>query len=659
MKNSAAMKFLLILTSAVLIIAVLACAAGILLLGEYGMYEDTPEQWKAQQLESVAYTYAFNAVSRYAAENLGNCSMALIAQQFPFPRSDTFEIYGVTLKQDDKILEDTYTYQEGAISFTHNITPLYPVLADSDLAKELGEPQYTKKDTVDVGGEEVSYQLAFYEAENYSITVFVNLGTNNGPVWDTIYSIYAWRYWMIAILALGLVAFAAVLVGICYTAGHRPGTAEIRPGGFNRLPLDLYGVAVAGILLLVADPLWRLLRWAVEDGVNWGGVSFAAICIMLLTVLGVAYLMAWAAQLKYRRDFWWRNSAVARILMAILGVCRRCVMHVRRFFEMLPVIWQWLVAGGIMLGMLLLGVFWAVRSSGLLFVLALLACGGILCYGAYCFGILIRGAQRLARGNLEDKVPTAGLIGCFKDFAEELNTLADVTAEAVRKQLKSERMKTELITNVSHDIKTPLTSIINYADLLQKAQTPEQREEYLSVLQRQSQRMKKLIEDLVEMSKATSGNVAVNITQVDASEAVHQALGEFSDKLDAAELTPVCRMPQQPALMQADGRLVWRVLSNILSNAVKYALPGTRLYVDVLRLDGKVLISMKNVSRTELNVSAEELMERFVRGDKSRNTEGSGLGLNIARGLMEVQGGQLRLLVDGDLFKVTLEFPGA
>ena len=202
-----------------------------------------------------------------------------------------------------------------------------------------------------------------------------------------------------------------------------------------------------------------------------------------------------------------------------------------------------------------------------------------------------------------------------------------------------------------------MTSIIYYVDLMKKPHDPADDKVYLDVLDRQSQRLKKLIDDLMEMSKASTGNLSVSISQLDAAEAVNQALGEFADKLDAADLHPVFRHPEEPILMLADGRLVWRVLSNILSNAVKYALPGTRLYVDLIYLNGNAVISVKNISREELNVGAEELMERFVRGDTSRNTEGSGLGLNIAKSLMELQGGQLHLLVDGDLFKVTLIFP--
>ena len=323
---------------------------------------------------------------------------------------------------------------------------------------------------------------------------------------------------------------------------------------------------------------------------------------------------------------------------------------------MLPLTWQWLLVTFVMVFLLLIGL--SVRNVGALMI-CLGICLAIVMYGAHCFGILLDSTKRMSKGDLDTKVEDKLLLGSFEEYASYLNALADVAVEAARKQMKSERMKAELVTNVSHDIKTPLTSIINYVDLLQKAETQAETEEYLEVLSRQSQRLKKLIDDLMEMSKASTGNMVVDLAELDAAEAVNQALGEFGDKLESAQLHPVFNPPKEKVSMIADGRLVWRVLSNLLSNAVKYALPGTRLYIDLAVLEDKVLISLKNISREQLNVSSEELMERFVRGDESRNTEGSGLGLNIARSLMELQKGQLQLLVDGDLFKVTLVFPKA
>ena len=360
-------------------------------------------------------------------------------------------------------------------------------------------------------------------------------------------------------------------------------------------------------------------------------------------------------------------AALGRFLLVLLSplrwlwtqikkTCAKIGKSINRVYSMMPLTWQWLLTGFIMVMLLFAAL---AGRSNLMVVLSLCACVAVVLYGAYCFGILLESAKRMGKGDLDTKVDDKYLTGAFKTFAGDLNDLAGVAVVAAQKQLKSERMKTELITNVSHDIKTPLTSIINYLDLLQKPHTPEEEKTYLEVLNRQSQRLKKLIEDLMEMSKASTGNLTADITKLDAVESVNQALGEFADKLEKAQLTPVFRHPEESVAMMADGRLAWRVLSNLLSNTVKYALPGTRVYIDVMALEGKVIISLKNISRDELNVDADELMERFVRGDDSRNTEGSGLGLNIAKTLMELQKGQLQLLVDGDLFKVTLIFPGA
>ena len=418
-----------------------------------------------------------------------------------------------------------------------------------------------------------------------------------------------------------------------------------------------------------------------------------------MSLIFVGFCFACAAQFKTPGGYWWRNSVCWRCLDLLVKCVKGCFSgcgwllrklpkavavfwdfllilltplrwlwkqvkktfakigkSINRVYSMMPLTWQWLLTGFIMVMLLFAAL---AGRSNLMVVLSLCACVAVVLYGAYCFGILLESAKRMGKGDLDTKVDDKYLIGAFRSFAGDLNDLAGVAVVAAQKQLKSERMKTELITNVSHDIKTPLTSIINYVDLLQKPHTPEEEKTCLEVLNRQSQRLKKLIEDLMEMSKASTGNLTADITKLDAVESVNQALGEFADKLEKAQLTPVFRHPEESVAMMADGRLAWRVLSNLLSNTVKYALPGTRVYIDVMALEGKVIISLKNISRDELNVDADELMERFVRGDDSRNTEGSGLGLNIAKTLMELQKGQLQLLVDGDLFKVTLIFPGA
>ena len=291
----------------------------------------------------------------------------------------------------------------------------------------------------------------------------------------------------------------------------------------------------------------------------------------------------------------------------------------------------------------------------LIVLLALIYAAAI--FGAWQMKAIKKAGQQLAEGNYNEKIDTARMYWEFKSHAENLNSIGDGLSKEVAQRMKSERLKTELITNVSHDIKTPLTSIINYADLLQKAKTEEERAEYLAVLERQSQRLKKLTEDLVEASKASTGNMSVNLAPTNTQEIINQSYGEYSSKLEAGRLNTVINIPEPAPAVMADGRLLWRVIDNLFNNVVKYALPDTRVYVDVRVEGAEAVISMKNISRAALNVSADELMERFVRGDASRSTEGSGLGLNIAKSLTELQHGEFSISTDGDLFKAEIRLP--
>ena len=266
-------------------------------------------------------------------------------------------------------------------------------------------------------------------------------------------------------------------------------------------------------------------------------------------------------------------------------------------------------------------------------------------------------AERIAAGDVDYELNTKWMPYDIRKHYEELTSLQDGLKVAVEKQMRSEHLKTDLITNVSHDIKTPLTSIINYVDLLQKEHTPEEEEKYLEVLSRQSNRLKKLTEDLIEASKASTGNISMELTSIDVKEILEQSLAEYKEKFDANGLEIITDIKDEDIKVRADGNLLWRILNNLYSNINKYALANTRVYIDVSKEDGNALISLKNISREQLNISADELMERFVRGDSSRHTEGSGLGLNIASSLAEIQKGSLKLSVDGDLFKTELRMP--
>ena len=570
-----------------------------------------------------------------------------------------------------------------------------PVLING---KKLTEYSVNHTQYYDSDAQETMYAEYIYTPmPEYTVEIYMAPGAmRNESEFTILRIIRSFRNDLFLILGVSLLLFAIAAVYLCCAAGRKPKCDAVHAGGLNCLPLDLYlGLTIGGITgitVLGVEGTEYLLRQSIQTGCVFGVAALFCACLLF-----VGFCFAFVAQIKTPGGYWWRNSLCGHILrlcarfalwlekflsvqffpalgrgakklwhllvrvMAWLGrfiggIFRKLGNLIHRFFSLLPLTWQWLLVGCVMIFVLALTVN---SSSGGLVVFGVVFTLGFILYAANAFGVLLESTKRMSKGDLDTKVNDKLLIGSFDEFAHDLNDLADVAVVAAQKQLKSERMKTELITNVSHDIKTPLTSIINYVDLLQKPHTEAEQEQYLEVLSRQSLRLKKLIDDLMEMSKASTGNMTVDIAKLDAVESVNQALGEFADKLDKVQLIPVFRHTEESIPMMADGRLVWRVMSNLLSNAVKYAMPGTRLYIDLMRLEGKVVISIKNISRDELNIDADELMERFVRGDDSRNTEGSGLGLNIAKSLMELQKGQLQLLVDGDLFKVTLIFPGA
>lgn len=270
---------------------------------------------------------------------------------------------------------------------------------------------------------------------------------------------------------------------------------------------------------------------------------------------------------------------------------------------------------------------------------------------------LLDGLKRISGGELGYKIPLEKLTGEQKTMAEYINNIGSGLDAAVENSLKNERMKTELITNVSHDLKTPLTSIINYIDLLKRENfTDEKICGYLKILEEKAQRLKVLTEDVVEASKASTGNITLNMTDLNFVELLHQVIGEFEERFQDKHLTMMVHFPDEPSMIYADGQRMWRVLENIFTNVSKYALEGTRVYAEVKNTGQQVVFSLKNISAQPLNISADELTERFIRGDGSRNTEGSGLGLSIAKSLTELQGGEFNLYLDGDLFKVTITF---
>lgn len=708
MRNHVIFKFLAIALCALCLMGAIVSGGSLVVLAGLGLQDgQSPrEKWRAD-LEDNLQWQARNYVARYAAQAEGQADQAFVNRRYSEPAYD----YQIKDSKDNVVAESitmtgdftefVYTVNAGTVNYEF---PVSEGVTSKFLDREEIQEQLMEKYQTEYPDEELQIP-SFWVSDDTSIfyvvqeqptkqdyTVVFHIANSGlgGTLADRLWSMAdaVWRHELEVSVALGvcLVLFAALAVYLCMAAGRKPGSEEIRPGGLNCIPLEIYLSAVVlgaiGYVLCAAEGLGYFIQQSMLIFLSIYGYGLYAWCLLF-----VGFCFACAAQFKTPNFYWWRRSATGlcwriavwcwhfgwkclgwayKILWTVtIGLVSWAWKTIKKFFSwligwvrklygLLPLSWQWLVGGLLVGGCTFPGLLW--DSSLLLFISFAIALAVVI-YSANVYATLLEAAKRMRGGDLEIKVDEKLMIGGFKDMAQELNGLSDVVMVAAQKQMRSERMRTELITNVSHDIKTPLTSIINYVDLLQKPHSPEDAQTYLEVLSRQSNRMKRLIDDLIELSKASTGNITVNLTTMDAVETVNQALGEFTDKLEAAHLMPVFRAPKEPLYIHADGRLAWRAMSNLLSNAAKYAQPDTRLYVDMVAVDGKVCISFKNISRDSLNISADELMERFVRGEASRSQEGSGLGLNIAKSMMELQHGALELLVDGDLFKATLIFP--
>lgn len=457
------------------------------------------------------------------------------------------------------------------------------------------------------------------------------------------------------ILVISFVLCVASFTVLCIMAGHRPGHNKIVLNWMDRLPLDAYALVAA---CLAGWLLWLSLENGFYD-LDAFANTMACIGILTASLILLGWLLSLITRIKVGR--WWENTLIYRLLHWIHRNGLHAAKMLLRTVGAIPIVWRTLVITGALLIALMYLAIYSIWNGSLLMLYTLISLAIVvfLCFCSIQLQKLKGAVETMANGDFDARVDTTGLYGEFRRYGEHLNAISDGMSIAIEQHTKSERMKTELITNVSHDIKTPLTSILNYVDLLQHTQNETERAQYLEVLHRQATRLKKLTEDLVEASKAATGNIQTELVPTDVSESLNQAVGEYTERLEAAGLTLVARFLDYGLCILADGRLLWRVLDNLLGNICKYAMPGTRVYLTVEEREKTVSIQLKNISRQQLNISPDELMERFVRGDSARSTEGSGLGLNIAKSLTELQHGRFRLELDGDLFKVDVELPKA
>lgn len=520
-----------------------------------------------------------------------------------------------------------------------------------------------------------------------------------------------WNYLYLAgaSMLIGIISWIFLLV----VAGRSAATGEIVLRGFHRIPFDVITVLfviVVSLLAVSLDGPWptdiNLMRLAavlmVADLLAiavlvmlWGHTAVArikgkvllrstligALCIRLWRVLragvwhvrakrnvekaakgsgeAVPKILAWEKARDGLGKINWKHNKITAFFAVLGRGIRAAIRQLAELFRHMNVVWKLCCAAILVILLLEWLAAGASYDGGMFLCLMMLDILVFLAVGFFALQLdrLKKGGERLANGDLDYKIPIDHMYWDLQQHAKNLNAISDGMAIAVQKQLKSERMKYELLTNVSHDIKTPLTSIINYVDLLHNEPIEsKQAQEYIEVLERQSAKLKKLITDLIDVSKATTGNITVHAERTHAGELLRQCVGEYSERMNGQNLETILTVPEDEPSIYADGRLLWRIFDNLLGNIVKYAMPGTRVYIDLESADNRVVISLRNISCERINISSDELMERFVRGDASRATEGSGLGLSIARSLTELMHGRFGLMVDGDLFKIVLDF---
>ena len=481
-------------------------------------------------------------------------------------------------------------------------------------------------------------------SENYVLAVAID---TTYPAHDVLYTGYE-RYqklqpiaWLALVAGMiGIAGYFITIVILTIKAGIDPDESGIQLSWFDYWKTEVALLAVLALASLGFVPL-RILNGYFSFLTKEGLIGFVALgenCV---------FLVAWLSLMRRAKaKNLWTNS----ISCTLTATLQEAFTHSRRSTKVIALFGGYLLVNYILTMLGSVGIILSVIFNVLI--------AGILVKEAIQDQKLLDGMKKLQEGELTYQYETEEFTGFRKEFANALNGVHQVFLNSVMESMKNERMQTDLITNVSHDIKTPLTSIINYVDLLKRENIEnEKAKAYIEVLEQKSYRLKNLTEDLVEASKISSGNIKLECMQIEMQEMIYQAGGEFADKFEARGLKLIENLPAEPLYIRADGRRLWRVLENLFNNVAKYAMLDTRVYVDLIDLGTEVKFSIKNISEQRLNIEAKDLTERFIRGDISRSTEGSGLGLSIAKNLTELQGGKFDIYLDGDLFRVTITFP--
>ena len=628
LKERLGVKIAAVILSYVMVLTLVSSAIFTGVMGYYKFYFSSEESVKEEILTDMAQSEA------YYIESLIDMETNLSKYY-----KDKNVFYRLTDKESGKVQDTNYNGEE------------YFVTASSEYYK------YREFSVIDENGNEHWESIPI---STTTIEVFVAKDMTKNDMFSVMLKIieigYSLRFAMVFIVLISAALSITLLCFLFCAAGHKAG-GVVECNSLDKLPFDILSVLVlfAAIVSVLAWENWSFNR---SSEVMWGYIIgsvdyFIALC----------YTMSFATRFKTGTLI--KNTVIFTLCKYLWKYGKKFLGFLYYVFINLPIVYKTVILISVLAVLevfaifIMFNIYWVFGMAGFIFAMAFIniLIFTVMIYIAIVLQKIKKGGEQIAKGDLERKIDTKYMFGDFKDFSVSLNNINEGLQSAVNEKMQSERFKTELITNVSHDIKTPLTSIINYVDLIKKEEIESEKiNEYVEVLDRQSTRLKKLVEDLVEASKASTGNLAVNLCECDVCVLVAQTIAEFEEKLEKSGITPVLNISENSVRIMADGRHLWRVFDNLMSNICKYALSGTRAYIDTVVKDGKVQVIFRNISKYELNISSGELMERFVRGDTSRNTEGSGLGLSIAKSLTEIQGGSFDIGVDGDLFKAIITF---
>ena len=631
----------------------IACFFGGVSLIEYGYGWGSEEYLQSSSAQEAVDYHIYNKYGYAISEKKVNDSAV---EAFVREISENFDYY--VEKYDAK----TKSYVSLAESKNYTEDSDYP------LVKKYGIGDITNADN-----RRIFEGDAF---ENSNAAYIVHVGVNEPTINDDTQFYQRYQvYKMVKPYTENAVTYtvasaAVILILLVYetiAAGHTKEEDGIHLSWIDRIPFDVFTfvmILVGCCICLIGSELLSSISYMMfyEASMDFveAGLPLIAFVILLALVVYVYYI-SFVVRIKSHTLI--SNNVIVKAIQFVYYPVKKVIVEFYDAYCHSSEVWKKVIVGLICISFVLLLIFFVtVAEVGEVFfelfiVILMLA----MLYGVWILikinadtKTLLTAAEKLANGELDYRISEEALNrlhGPFYEHAKNLNLISEGMKKAIENELKSERMKAELITNVSHDIKTPLTSIINYVDLLSKPHEEEKTEEYIDVLQRQSQRLKRLTEDVVEASKASSGNIQVHMDVVSIKEIIEQASAEYEERLKEKNLLLITKIPEEKIEVDADGRLLWRVLRNVFSNASKYSMDGSRVYIDVVEDGENVITTIKNTSKNQLNITEEELMQRFVRGDSSRHTEGSGLGLNIAKSLMDLMQGSFEIQIDGDLFK--------